>query len=111
VIVGTLGDDGRTLAALRDEHEFEPGTIDFVFLDHEKDEYLPDLHRILDQGWLHPGSVVLADNVKYPGAPEYRAFMRHQEGLDWRTREHQTHAEYQKIIKDVVLESTYLGPS
>ena len=111
VVVGTLGDDGRTLGVLRDEHGFAPGTIDFVFLDHEKDEYLPDLHRILDHEWLHPGSVVVADNVKYPGAPQYRAYMRHHEGADWRTREHRSHAEYQRIIKDLVLESTYLGRS
>ncbi|WP_433716357.1 O-methyltransferase [Nocardia sp. CA-084685] len=109
VLVGTLGDGGKTLSALRDEHEFAPGTIDFVFLDHEKDEYLPDLRRILDQAWLHAGSVVVADNVKYPGVPGYRAFMRRHESAHWRTREHRTHAEYQKIIKDLVLESTFLG--
>ncbi len=109
VLVGTLGDDGKTLATLGDEYGFAPGTIDFAFLDHEKNEYLPDLHRILDRAWLHPGSVVVADNVKYPGAPEYRAFMRRHEGAHWQTREHRTHAEYQKVIKDLVLESTYLG--
>ena len=109
VIVGTLGDDGTTLNILGDKHQFASQTLDFVFIDHEKDEYLPDLHRILDHEWLHPGSVVVADNVKYPGAPQYRAFMHSQEGLNWRTREHPSHAEYQKIIKDVVLESTYLG--
>ncbi|SUA47969.1 Predicted O-methyltransferase [Nocardia africana] len=109
VIVGTLGDDGKTLDVLCNEHEFSPGTVDFAFLDHEKDEYLPDLRRILDQGWLHPGSVVVADNVKYPGAPEYREFMRRHEGTRWKTREHRTHAEYQKVLKDLVLESTYLG--
>ncbi len=109
VIVGTLGDHGRTLTTLGDKHEFAAGTLDFVFLDHEKDEYLPDLHRILDHEWLHTGSVVVADNIKYPGAPQYRAFMRSQEGVDWHTREHQSHAEYQKIIKDLVFESTYLG--
>ncbi|MBF6145572.1 O-methyltransferase [Nocardia nova] len=109
VIVGTLGDDGKTLGALGNEHQFSPGTLDFAFLDHEKDEYLPDLRRIMDQAWLRPGSVVVADNVKYPGAPEYRAFMRRHEGTRWTTREHRTHAEYQKVLKDLVLESTYLG--
>ncbi|WP_067825257.1 O-methyltransferase [Nocardia inohanensis] len=109
VIVGTLGDNEHTLTALRDTHQFAPGTLDFVFLDHEKDDYLPDLRRILDRSWLHPGSVVVADNVKYPGAPRYRNFMRYNEGTHWRTREHHTHAEYQKLLKDLVLESTYLG--
>lgn len=109
VIVGTLGDEGKTLGALGSDHQFSPGTLDFAFLDHAKDEYLPDLRRIMDQAWLRPGSVVVADNVKYPGAPEYRAFMRRHEGIRWTTREHRTHAEYQKVLTDIVLESTYLG--
>lgn len=109
VIVGTLSDHGKTLGTLRAAHGFLPGTLDFVFIDHEKSEYLPDLHRILEQDWLHPGSVVVADNVKYPGAPEYRAYMTRQEGVDWHTREHRSHAEYQKVITDVVFESTFLG--
>jgi catechol O-methyltransferase len=43
-----------------------------VFIDHDKDAYLPDLQRIGAEGWLHPGSVVVADNVRFPGAPAYR---------------------------------------
>jgi len=27
---------------------------------------------ILDRGWLHPGSIAMADNIKLPGAPKYR---------------------------------------
>jgi catechol O-methyltransferase len=34
----------------------------------------------LDGGWLHPGYVVVADNVGIPGAPKYRAYMREQLG-------------------------------
>ena len=86
------------------------GSLDFVFLDHDKDAYLPDLEAAsLDRGWLHPGSVVVADNVKFPGAPDYREYMRAQEGRTWRTIEHETHVEYQTLIKDLVLESEYLG--
>ena len=86
-----------------------PGSVDFVFIDHAKEAYLPDLQRIVDKGWLHAGSVVVADNVKFPGAPDYREFMQEHEGHDWRTVEHETHVEYQTLIKDLVLESEYLG--
>jgi catechol O-methyltransferase len=109
VVVGTLGDDGQTLAALEGEHGFGPGSLDLVFIDHDKDAYLPDLERLVDRGWLHAGSVVVADNVKNPGAPKYRDFMRAQEGGAWRTVEHDTHVEYQSLIKDLVFESEYLG--
>ena len=108
-IVGTLGDGGRTLRRLREEHGLTEGSLDFVFLDHHKDAYLPDLERILDEGWLRSGSVVVADNVRVPGAPAYRAYMRDRDGSLWRTTEHRTHVEYQSLIRDLVLESDYLG--
>ncbi len=109
VVVGTLGDGGSTIDRLRTEHGFAEGTVDLAFVDHDKAAYLPDLERILGERWLHPGSIVVADNVKFPGAPEYRAYLEAQEGKTWHTIEHDTHVEYQSLIKDLVLESEYLG--
>jgi catechol O-methyltransferase len=109
VVVGTLGDGGATIERLGTEQGFSDGAVDFVFVDHDKAAYLPDLERILAQRWLHSGSIVVADNVKFPGAPEYRAFMEAQQGKTWDTTTHDTHVEYQSLIKDVVLESEYLG--
>jgi catechol O-methyltransferase len=106
VLDGTLATAWETLES---EHGFAAGTLDFVFLDHDKDAYLPDLQRIVARGWLHPGSLAVADNVRLPGAPEYRRHMRAHEGTTWRTTEHETHLEYQSLIKDLVLESEYLG--
>jgi catechol O-methyltransferase len=109
VVVGSLGDGGQTIARLEAEHGFAPGSVDFVFVDHDKAAYLPDLERILGREWLHAGSLVVADNVKVPGAPKYRALMKEQEGRRWHTVEHETHVEYQSLLKDLVLESEYLG--
>ncbi len=109
VVVGTLGDGGATIAALRDQHGFGDGNVDLVFIDHAKEAYLPDLERILEQAWLRPGAIVVADNIKFPGAPEYRAYMTASEGKRWRTAERETHVEYQSVIKDLVLVSEYLG--
>ena len=111
VLVGTIGDDGKTIASLENENGFSPGSLDFVFIDHAKDAYLPDLQRILEHGWLRPGAIVVADNVKVPGAPDYRGYMRGEQGGLWRTTEHDTHVEYQSLIKDLVLESEYAGPA
>ena len=108
-LVGTL-DDAETMrrldAAIR---ESPGGTADFVFIDHDKRSYVADLQTIAANGWLHPGSIVLADNVGYPGAPRYRRYMRRNEGVQWRTRAHRAHAEYQSLIPDLVLESEFLG--
>ena len=109
VIVGSLGDGGRTADRLEADHGFGVGTLDFAFLDHDKAAYLSDLRLILDRRWLHANAVVVADNVKIPGAPEYRAYMAAQDGGSWRTTEHSTHVEYQSLLKDLVLESAYLG--
>lgn len=108
-VVGTIGDGGRTLDTLTSEHGFGSGALDFVFLDHDKDAYLNDLKSIMDRGWLHPGSVVVADNVRLPGAPKYREYMRREQGRQWNTVEHKTHLEYQSLVSDLVLESDYLG--
>ena len=109
VVVGSLGDDGKTVDALEKEHGFTAGSLDFVFIDHAKDAYLPDLERIQERGWLRAGAIVVADNVKVPGAPDYRDYMRAQEGGRWRTTEHDTHVEYQSLLKDLVFESEYVG--
>jgi catechol O-methyltransferase len=109
VVVGTLGDGVATVEELESEHGLAAGSLDLAFFDHDKDAYLSDLERIVARGWLHPGSVVVADNIKFPGAPAYREHMRAVEGRQWRSVEHSTHAEYQTLLKDVVLESDFLG--
>lgn len=107
-VVGTIGDSGRTLAALEADHGVRAGAVDFLFIDHDKNAYLADLTAITERGWLHPGSIVMADNVGFPGSPRYRAYMREQQGKRWQTVEHRTHVEYQTLVPDLVLESELL---
>ncbi|MBF6331276.1 O-methyltransferase [Nocardia transvalensis] len=109
VVVGRIGDGGATLRRLAIDHGFGFGALDFVFLDHMKTSYLPDLRTLLAAGWLHPGTVVVADNMRLPGAPDYLRYMRENEGHSWHTTDHPAHVEYQSLLKDLVLESQYLG--
>ncbi len=108
-VVGTIGDGGTTLDALADRHGFTAGKLDFLFIDHIKSAYLSDLQWVLGRGWLHKGAIVVADNVRIPGAPQYRAYMKEQQAKLWNTVEHKTHLEYQTLVTDLVLESEYLG--
>jgi catechol O-methyltransferase len=107
-VVGTIGDGGTTLDTLSREHGFRDDCLDFMFIDHAKHAYLPDLLSVEDRGWLAPGAIVVADNVLYPGSPKYRRFMREQQGKRWDTTEHKAHLEYQTLVPDLVLESKYL---
>ena len=109
IVVGTLGDGGKTIATLCAAHGLGPGSVDLAFIDHAKEVYLSDLQLILQQGWLRAGALVVADNILFPGAPDYRAYMKENEGKRWRSVEHQAHVEYQSVLKDVVLVSEFLS--
>jgi catechol O-methyltransferase len=108
-VVGTIGDGGATLDVLANVYGFVDGKLDLLFIDHDKAAYLTDLHSIVDRGWLHHGSIVVADNILIPGAPKYRQYMKEQQGRQFDTREHRTHGEYQSLAPDIVLESEYLA--
>jgi catechol O-methyltransferase len=108
-LVGTIGDGGVTLDALADRHGFAAEKVDLLFIDHDKAAYLADLQSIIDRGWLHRGSIVVADNILIPGSPKYRDFMKQQQGKLFDTVEHKTHGEYQSLVPDLVLESEYLA--
>lgn len=81
--------------------------IDFLFIDHVKDLYLPDLQLCLELKILAPGCVVVADNVLMPGAPEYKAWVLGSKLFD--SRVVSTLLEYHKDVKDELLVSVFKG--
>jgi len=50
--------------------------IELLFLDHHKAMYTVDLKLCEHYGLIRPGSVLAADNVIVPGAPEYLDYVR-----------------------------------
>ena len=105
VLVGSVGDGGQTISILKDKYAAERGLFEFIFIDHAKEYYLSDLQALMDNDLLNKSAVVVADNIKFPGAPEYLAYMDNSEGTMWRTEKHETHVEYQNVLKDLVLVS------
>lgn len=87
--------------------DFGVERLDFVFMDHWKRCYLPDLQLLEGSGLLGKGTVILADNVIFPGAPN---FLRHvkRSGL-YEYRVHRATLEYIRGIRDGMAELTYLG--
>lgn len=82
VVEVVVGEAGGSAVKLREEGKIREGEVDFLFLDHVEELYLPDFKiGWLDAKVLRKGALVVADNVVRPGAPEYRAFVRSQDGL------------------------------
>lgn len=79
--------------------------FDAVFLDHWKDEYLPDLQRIEAAGLLSPGSVVIADNIEFFDVPDYLQHVR--DSGAYASTFHESSVEYNDRIPDGVEVSIY----
>ncbi|EKG16872.1 O-methyltransferase family 3 [Macrophomina phaseolina MS6] len=73
VHVGSAADSLRRLVA---EGKLKKMDVDAVLLDHWKDFYISDLQACEELGLLRKGSIVLADNVKFPGVPEYLEYVK-----------------------------------
>ncbi|KAG8455939.1 hypothetical protein GDO86_001946 [Hymenochirus boettgeri] len=56
--------------------KFEVNTLDLVFVDHWKDKYKQDTQLLEKCSLLKRGSVVVADNVIVPGAPDFLEYVR-----------------------------------
>ena len=77
VKVAEYPDSSLALEALRASGE----SYDLVFLDHHKDDYLRDAQYLHSNGMLRPGCVIVADNVIFPGCPDYLAWVRSSPSL------------------------------
>merc|ERR1712187_80619 len=74
----------------------EGAIVDLMFVDHVKHLYLPDLQLALSTGLLREGSVVVGDNIAFPGAPDFKAFVvNRSNGFD--TGVHDTFMEYSNV--------------
>uniref|UniRef100_A0A674NPD3 catechol O-methyltransferase n=1 Tax=Takifugu rubripes TaxID=31033 RepID=A0A674NPD3_TAKRU len=81
--------------------------LDFVFMDHWKKCYAPDLQMLEGSGMLCKGSMIVADNVLFPGAPRFLRHVRKSGLYDWKV--HRATLEYSKGIRDGMAELVYKG--
>ncbi|XP_009909305.2 catechol O-methyltransferase [Dryobates pubescens] len=86
--------------------KYEVDTLDFVFLDHWKDRYTPDTIQIQECNLLRKGSVLLADNVIVPGAPEFLKYIR--SNPRFQCTNYPSHLEYMKV-DDAMEKAVFLG--
>ncbi|KAM4649059.1 catechol O-methyltransferase isoform 2-T5 [Amazona ochrocephala] len=86
--------------------KYEVDTLDFVFLDHWKDRYAPDTILLQECNLLRKGSVLLADNVIIPGAPEFLNYIRNNS--HFQCTNYPAHLEYMKA-GDAMEKAVFLG--
>ena len=84
-------------------------TYQLVFIDHWKDQYLPDLLTIEAHGVTGPGSVIVADNVGMFDAGGYLSYVRGSGRYD--NRHYDAHMEYSDTISDAVEVSVVKDPA
>ena len=81
VVVGSLGDGGQTIARPRSGARLRDAARS---TSSSSTTTRPPTFRTSSAsssaGWLRRGAIVVADNVKVPGAPKYRAYMQAHEG-------------------------------
>nr|XP_005024436.3 catechol O-methyltransferase isoform X2 [Anas platyrhynchos] len=86
--------------------KYEVDTLDFVFVDHWKDRYTPDTILLQECSLLRKGSVLLADNIIVPGAPEFVNYIRNNPRFQ--CTNYPSHLEYMKV-QDAMEKAVFLG--
>jgi catechol O-methyltransferase/protein arginine N-methyltransferase 5 len=88
---------------------------DMLFMDHCKECYLPDLKLMEAAGLVGDGTVIVADNVIYPGAPDFLEYVDTSRGR-YRTTLLEAAFEYDQVWKkdwvpqrDALSYSVYVG--
>ncbi|KAJ5384998.1 O-methyltransferase family 3 [Penicillium concentricum] len=71
IIVGPCRDSLRQI-----RQTYPTGAVDVLFIDHAKIHYVNDLKLCEELSLVRPGTTVIADNVIWPGVPEYRAYVK-----------------------------------
>jgi catechol O-methyltransferase len=94
IVVGTVT---TTLKDHMAKHQIPP--FDFVFIDHAKDYYLSDFRYLLQEGMIEKNAMIVADNIFFPGAPDYRHFVNTHPKM--KTIEHHRKVEYSNMY-DIV---------
>ncbi|XP_019636213.1 PREDICTED: catechol O-methyltransferase-like [Branchiostoma belcheri] len=73
-IIQVLAETAEVIPQLKSKFNVE--SFDMVFIDHWKDFYLRDIKLLEQNKLLRKGTVVVADNIIFPGAPDYADYVR-----------------------------------
>ncbi|KAM4702276.1 transmembrane O-methyltransferase homolog [Discoglossus pictus] len=98
-----VGPSDEVIPQLKDKQGVHK--LDFVLMDHGKRCYLRDLQLLEEVGLLREGTIILADNVLFPGAPHFLQYVK--KCGKYQCKMHRTSLEYFRYIRDGMAELTY----
>ncbi|UJR17525.1 hypothetical protein I4U23_004420 [Adineta vaga] len=78
--------------------QFNIDSFDFIFIDHHKEAYLSDFKLLETVGLIKRGTMIVADNILFPGAPDYVNYIRNNS--QYTSTFHESTLEYDKTIRD-----------
>jgi predicted O-methyltransferase YrrM len=78
--------------------DFHIDSFDLIFIDHHKAVYLRDFKLLEDYGLIKSGTMIVADNVIYPGAPDYLEYVRNNP--NYTTKMYEAMLEYRDDTPD-----------
>ncbi|CAF1063614.1 unnamed protein product [Adineta steineri] len=82
------------------KRRFHIRSFDLIFIDHAGSLYLPDFKLLERHGLIKSGTMIVADNVITPGAPDYLRYVRNNRNYTTQTID--STIEYQDDIPDAV---------
>ena len=92
-----VGESADVLKTLKDKISAEH--VDLFFIDHWKTLYLRDLKLMEKLKLLKAGTTLVADNVIFPGAPDYLAYVR--SSTAYKSTFHKAQVEYSEVADGV----------
>ncbi len=75
-------------------------SFDFIFIDHNGSHYLRDFKLLEELGFIKSGTMIVADNVITPGAPDYMHYLHNNP--NYKTKTYESNIEYSNDIRDAV---------
>ncbi|CAF1468861.1 unnamed protein product [Adineta steineri] len=92
--------DQTNRAIPRLSKQFNVDSFDFIFIDHHKEAYLNDFKLLENVGLIKYGTMIVADNILFPGAPDYVNYIRNNP--QYTSTFHESTLEYDKNTRDGV---------
>eukprot|EP00253_Pinus_taeda_P025851 PITA_25851 len=86
----------------------ETTNFDFIFMDHFRERYLPDILLLIDKGMVRKGTVIVADSIGFSEARNYLKYLKeHPEELD--SEESKSDVEWMSWFPCTMTVSTYIA--